>query len=125
VEAVNGPEATLRAWLKNNDRGFTRDQLARLLHQDDRRVRRMIEAVVTNGELPIICDRDGGGEGRYRIARADEVDRVRREHDELVNRARATLAHAKGLVRAHEGYHSGGILFAPATPSWEAAYETV
>jgi len=122
---VNGPEATLRAWLKNNERGYTREQLANVLHVDDRQVRRMIEVAVASGELPIICDRDGGGEGRYRIAGADEVDRVRREHDELVDRARATLARARGLIRAHEGYHGGGMLFAPATPDWEAEYASV
>jgi len=120
---MNGPAATLRAWLKNNARGYTREQLENLLHEDDREVRRLIEQAVADGELPIICDRDGRRPGRYRIAGPTEFDRVRREHDELVERARSTLARARGLLRAHELYHSAGSLFAPATPDLEAAHE--
>ena len=117
---MDGPAASLRAWLTGNPRGYTREQLANVLHENDRTVRSMIEDAVTSGELPIVCYRDGGA-GRYRIAGADEVDLVRREHDELVARGRASFARARGLLRAHEGYHHTGTLFAPTTPDEEAA----
>jgi len=119
---MDGPAATLRAWLKNNDRGYTREQLMDLLHADDREARRLIEHAVTSGELPIVCDRDGGGPGRYRIAGPDEFDRVRREHAELVERAKSNLARARGLLLAHERYHQAGTLFTPATPRAEDLY---
>jgi hypothetical protein len=117
---MDGPAASLRAWLASSPRGLTREQLANVLHTDDRTVRRMIEDAVTSGELPVVCYRDGGA-GRYRIARADEVDLVRREHDELVERGRAAFARARGLVRAHQRHHHAGALFAPVTPDEEAA----
>ena len=112
---MDGPAASLRARLKNNPRGYTREQLEVALHTNDRTVRHLIEDAVTSGELPIVCYRDGGA-GRYRIAGADEVDLVRREHDELVARGRASFARARGLLVAHEGYHHTGTLFAPTTP---------
>ena len=117
-----GPAVALRVWLKNSPRGYTREQLMNLLHEDDRQVRRLIEEAVTTGELPIVCDREPRQPGRYRIAGADEFDRVRREHDELVERARSELARARGLLRAHERYHAAGQLFAPATPNVEGLY---
>jgi len=101
----------LIGYLKGSPRGLTRVELSHRLALGDRTVRALIEDLVSAGILPVIADRTGGGEARYRIARVDEVDLVRREIEELEARLKSLGKRITGLRRAHQEYHGAGSLF--------------
>jgi hypothetical protein len=105
------PDEHLERLIKGSPRGLTRAELAYRLNQPDRAIRQLIEDAVASGRLPIVCDRTNGGEGRYRIARVDEVDLVRREIEELEARLKSLGKRITGLRRAHQEYHGAGSLF--------------
>lgn len=103
----------LMNYLQGNPTGYTREELARRLGTTDRGARQIIEEVVSSGALPIICDRGESGtkEGRYRIAGADEYDRVNDEIREHYNRAMSSLKRAKGLRLAYQQHHEASSMF--------------
>jgi hypothetical protein len=107
--------------LKGNPQGLTRAELTHRLRMSDRAVRALIEDTVASGALPIINDRTHGGEGRYRIPRADEVDAVNAEHAELYSRAIALHKRSRGLLNGFQTHYGGGTLFTPASPDLEDA----
>lgn len=111
-------KATLLRMLKGNRDGYTRQQIADRLNLSDRAARQAIEDVVSSGELPIVCDRGTTGreEGRYRVARADEVEIVNTEIRELRNRALSALKRAKGLHLAYQEQHQAASLFLEDVP---------
>ena len=99
--------------LKGTPEGYTRQQIAARLKTNDRAARQAIEELVTSGELPIVCDRgeSRNEEGRYRIARQDEVELVNREVAELRARALSLFRRAKGLHDAFERSHQAAALW--------------
>ena len=101
----------LIGYLRGSPRGLTRVELTHRLNLGDRTVRALIEDLVAGGHLPIIADRSAGGEARYRIARVDEPDIVRKECEELESRALSLHARTKGLRNAYQSYHHAGELF--------------
>jgi len=100
--------------------GLTRQHLSARTGLSDRAVRQIIEELVCDSALPVICDRGDTGreEGRYRIAGAgpDEVERVNRELQELTSRGLAALRRAKGLRTAYQQQHQAGALFLADVP---------
>jgi hypothetical protein len=101
----------LIGYLKGSPRGLTRVELSHRLALGDRTVRALIEDLVSAGILPVIADRTGGGEARYRIARVDEPDLVHREREELESRALSLHKRSKGLLTAYQTFHGAGELF--------------
>jgi hypothetical protein len=105
------PDEHLERLIKGSPRGLTRAELAYRLNQPDRAIRQLIEDAVASGRLPIVCDRTSGGEGRYRLAKMDEIDLVNAEHTELHKRAVSLHRRSKGLLTAFQTYYQGGSLF--------------
>jgi len=111
VGATVTPDEHLERLIKGSPRGLTRAELTYRLNQPDRTVRQLIETAVAEGKLPIVCDRANGGEGRYRLAKMDEIDLVNAEHAELHKRAVSLHRRSKGLLTAFQTYYQGGSLF--------------
>ena len=105
------PDEHLERLIKGNPRGLTRAELAYRLNTPDRAVRQLIEDAVASGRLPIICDRTSGGEGRYRLAKMDEIDLVNAESAEHYKRAVSLHKRHRGLLTAFQNYYQGGGLF--------------
>jgi hypothetical protein len=105
------PDEHLERLIKGSPRGLTRAELAYRLNTPDRAVRQLIEDAVASGKLPIVCDRTSGGEGRYRLAKMDEIDLINAEHTELHKRAVSLHRRSKGLLTAFQTYYQGGSLF--------------
>ncbi|HEY7821500.1 MAG TPA: hypothetical protein VIG24_01640 [Acidimicrobiia bacterium] len=103
---------TLVMMLRGAPQGYTRKEIAARLGVGDRMARQLIEDVVASGELPIICDRgeSRNEEGRYRIARQDEIGLVNLELAELRARALSAFRRAKGLRMAFaESYQASAL----------------
>jgi hypothetical protein len=105
------PDEHLERLIRGTPRGLTRVELAHRLRMPDRAVRQLIEDAVASGKLPIVCDRTNGGEGRYRLARMDEIDLVNNESDELYKRAVSLHKRHRGLLTAFQTFYQGGGLF--------------
>jgi len=105
------PDEHLERLIRGTPRGLTRVELAHRLHQPDRAVRQLIEDAVASGRLPIVCDRSAGGEGRYRLAKMDEIELVNAESDELYKRAVSLHKRHRGLLTAFQTFYQGGGLF--------------
>ena len=101
----------LIGYLRGSPKGLTRVELSHRLNAGDRTVRALIEDLVSGGHLPIIADRSGGGEARYRIARVDEPDTVRQSIEETESRIRALSRRNVGLRAAYQSFHHAGDLF--------------
>lgn len=113
--------------LLGNPEGITRQQGVRRLGLDgkdpDRKLRDLVADIVAAAWLPIVNDRGdtNNREGRYRIARSDEVDAVNREAAEIQARAMSLHARGKGLRDAFQAHHHAGSLFLPEAPDLEVA----
>ncbi len=109
---------TLAMRLQGTTDGYTRSQIASLLGVSDRAARQLIEDLVSWGALPLLCDRGESGreEGRYRIAKQHEVERVNRELNELTSRGLSALRRAKGLRIAYQHAHNAGDMFLADVP---------
>lgn len=103
--------AALERMLRGTPEGLTRQDLVWRLKLPDRKVRQLIEDLVAGGHLPIVADRTQGGEAKYRVPRADEIDLVNAEHAELQARAISLHERARGLVNAFQRHHATGSLF--------------
>ena len=101
--------------LRGSRNGFTRAELKQRLQLSDRATRDLIAETVTAGHLPILSP-DGDDEGRYRLARVDDIEAVNAEHHRTISRALSLHARAKGLLNAFQTYHQSGFLFTPETP---------
>lgn len=102
--------------LRGHEDGFTRTELTYRLNLPDRAVRKLIEEAVAESEYPILCDRTGGGEGRYRIARADEWDAVNAANAEDTARAISLHRKARGRREAFARRYQSGGLFLHTVP---------
>jgi predicted ArsR family transcriptional regulator len=111
-------QARVAMLIKGTRKGMTRAQLVDRTGMSDRAIRQTIEDLITSGNLAIVCDRGDTGreEGRYRLAGADEVERVNRELNELTSRGISALRRAKGLRIAYEHAYHGGSLFLADVP---------
>ena len=105
------PDEHLERLIRGNPRGLTRVELSHRLHLGDRTIRELIETAVADGRLPIVCDRTSGGEGRYRLAKMDEIELVNAESDELYKRAVSLHKRHRGLLTAFQTFYQGGGLF--------------
>lgn len=111
----------LERLLQGNSRGLTRAQLVDRLRMTDRAVRKLIEDTVAESAWPIIADRTGGGEARYRIARADEWDAINRANAEDAERAKSLFRKAHGRRHAFLARYPNGALFLDPVPDLEDA----
>ncbi len=96
--------------------GLTRAELATRLDLPDRALRRLIEDAVSESDWPIVCERFGNTEGRYRIALASEWDVVNRANAEDTARAIALHRKARGRRNAFERRYAAGALFLNDVP---------
>ena len=97
-------------------KGYTRQELAHRLRIPDRQVRQLIEDAVASAALPIVADRTGGGEARYRLAGRDEIELVNTEVAEHHARAASSRRRAEGLRRGFMTFWETGSLFMHQAP---------
>ena len=116
---LNDKLASLTRLLEGNRDGFTDTELAQRLDTSPRAARRLIAELITAAALPIICDRDHHGDGKYRIAQGHEYDRVNRENGEDVSRIRSLAQKPHGRRHAFLARYPNGALFLEPVPPLE------
>ena len=98
--------------------GYTRDELARRLHMNDRAMRDLIEETVAESDWPILPPTVTGGV--YRIAQPHEHDLVNQANEQDTRRAKSLHRKAAGRRRAFERRYQAGGLFLDPVPELEA-----
>ena len=97
--------------LSGRPEGVTRRQAADRLPMSDRAFRQVIEDITASGWLPIVADRSDGGEAKYRVLAASEVELAEAASREDNSRAISLHKRARGRISAFRALHSAGNLF--------------